>query len=85
MKTTRPAKSTCDEQPKLQPDALSLSAIISQYFIGAERGSSYEDKQRRALSFFRCGRRDEFLEARIIPERIEHRVEPDQRRSERHV
>ena len=27
----------------------------------------------------------EFLEARIIPERIEHRIEPEQRRSERHV
>ncbi len=27
----------------------------------------------------------EFLEARIIPERIEHRIEPEQRRSKRHV
>ena len=27
----------------------------------------------------------EFLEARIIPERIEHRIEPEQRRSERQV
>ena len=27
----------------------------------------------------------QFLEARIIPERIEHRIEPEQRRSERHV
>ena len=27
----------------------------------------------------------EFLEARIIPERIEHRIEPEQRRIERHV
>ena len=27
----------------------------------------------------------EFLEARIIPERIEHRIEPEQRGSERHV
>src|SRR5438105_386168 len=27
----------------------------------------------------------EFLEARIIPERIEHRIEPEQRRSERLV
>jgi hypothetical protein len=26
-----------------------------------------------------------FLEARIIPERIEHRIEPEQRRSERHA
>ena len=28
---------------------------------------------------------DEFLEARIIPKRIEHRIEPEQRRSERHA
>ena len=27
----------------------------------------------------------EFLEARIIPERIEHRIEPEQRGSERHA
>jgi hypothetical protein len=27
----------------------------------------------------------EFLEARIVPERIEHWIEPEQRRSERHV
>jgi hypothetical protein len=31
----------------------------------------------------RRGRGDEFLEARIIPERIEHWIEPEQRRSER--
>jgi hypothetical protein len=31
------------------------------------------------------GRGDEFLEARIIPERIEHRIESEQRRSERQV
>ena len=31
----------------------------------------------------RRGRDDELLEARIIPERIEHRIEPEQRRSER--
>ena len=34
---------------------------------------------------FRCFRLGEFLEARIIPERIEHRIEPEQRGSERHV
>jgi hypothetical protein len=34
---------------------------------------------------FRCFRLGEFLEARIIPERIEHRIEPEQGRSERHV
>jgi hypothetical protein len=26
---------------------------------------------------FRCGRGDEFLEARIVPERIEHWIEPE--------
>src|SRR6266480_969577 len=33
----------------------------------------------------RRGRTNKFLEARIIPKRIEHRIEPKQRRSERHV
>ena len=33
----------------------------------------------------RRGRGHEFLEARITPERIEHGIEPEQRRSERHV
>jgi len=37
------------------------------------------------LFFLRRTRRGEFLEARIIPERIEHGIEPEQRRSERHV
>jgi len=32
---------------------------------------------------FRRSRGDEFLEARIIPERIEHGIEPEQRSSER--
>ena len=35
----------------------------------------------RRLRFFFA----EFLEARIIPERIEHRIEPEQRRSKRHA
>ena len=34
---------------------------------------------------FRPRRFSEFLETRIIPERIEHRIEPEERRSERHV
>src|SRR6266480_787116 len=34
---------------------------------------------------FRRGRGDQFLEARIISKRIEHRIEPEQRRSKRHV
>ena len=32
---------------------------------------------RLALRFFRRGRGDEFLEARIVPKRIEHRIEPE--------
>jgi hypothetical protein len=36
----------------------------------------------RLLPRLRRGR-SEFLEARIIPERIEHRIEPEQRRRER--
>ena len=43
----------------------------------------YVPKIRKPL--LRRGRGDEFLEARIIPERIEHRIEPEQRRGERHV
>jgi hypothetical protein len=34
---------------------------------------------------FRRGRGDEFLEARIVPERIEHWIEPEQRSRQRHV
>ena len=34
---------------------------------------------------FRCGRGDEFLETRITPKRIEHRIEPEQRGSQRYV
>jgi hypothetical protein len=37
------------------------------------------------LLLFRRGRIAEFLKARIIPERIEHRIEPQQRRSKRHA
>jgi hypothetical protein len=40
----------------------------------------------RVALFVRCLRREicgELLEARIIPERIERRIEPEQRRSER--
>ena len=34
---------------------------------------------------FRCFRLGQFLEARIVPERIEHRIEPEQRGSKRHA
>ena len=37
------------------------------------------------LSRFGRGRGGKFLEARIVPERIEHGIEPEQRRSEPHI
>src|SRR5437667_369970 len=37
------------------------------------------------VTCLRLGLGDEFLEARITPERIEHWVQPEQSRSERHV
>ena len=33
----------------------------------------------------RCSRGDEFLKARIIPKRVEHWIEPEQRWSKRHA
>jgi hypothetical protein len=39
----------------------------------------------KSCPLLRRGRGDEFLETRIIPERIEHWIEPEQRESERHV
>jgi hypothetical protein len=39
----------------------------------------------KSCPLLRRGRSDEFLEARIFSERIEHRIEPEQRGSERHV
>jgi hypothetical protein len=91
-----------ETQPKLRPDLLSLSAMISQYFILCRGGQklrrtawlSYRSCAARGgdeiavvrialfVRRFRCSR-SEFLEARIIPERIEHGIEPKQRRSER--
>src|SRR5207249_120109 len=44
----------------------------------------FSSTRRLLVCFFWC-ERDDFLEARIVPQRIEHRVEPEQRWSERHV
>ncbi len=41
--------------------------------------------QSYGINLFRPGRSCEFLEARIVPQRIEHWIEPEQSRSERHV
>ena len=58
-----------NEQTIFAADADGLPPDVT-YLLGFRRGR------------FRDG---EFLEARIILERIEHRIEPEQRRSERHV
>ena len=79
-----PSQSNADTQPQLQPALLRLSAIISQYFILCRAWILSVDSLVELL-FFQRGRGDEFLEARIISERIEHGIEPEQRRSERHA
>jgi hypothetical protein len=57
-------------KPKLQPIRLP-----SQLFFGAGEATLLRQGLRRG--------RSELLEARIIPERIEHWIEPEQCRSER--
>jgi hypothetical protein len=52
----------------------------SQVFRGANLKKSI-----LSLCFVWRGRGDKFLETRIVPERIEHWIEPEQCRSERHV
>src|SRR5438876_3264381 len=51
--------------------------------------AAYSSPARKAAKLlvrrFRRGRRNEFLEARIVPKRIEIRIEPEQRRSKRHI
>jgi hypothetical protein len=56
-----------------RPDALPFCICV----IRAIRGESYFGTGSRLLFL------TEFLEARIIPERIEHGIEPEQRGSER--
>jgi len=79
-----PSQSNADTQPQLQPALLRLSAIISQYFILCRAWILSVDSLVELL-FFQRGRGDEFLEARIVPKRIEHRIELEQRRGKRHV
>src|SRR4030095_2246856 len=57
---------------------LSLTTSLREELTGVRRAALF-------VRSFRRGRGDEFLETRIIPKRIEHRIEPEQRRSERHV
>ena len=65
---------------------MTADATASQNNVRLQLGDEIADV-RLALFILRvrCSRGDEFLEARIIPKRIEHRVEPEQRGSQRHV
>ena len=55
----------------------SLAPVREQIGVNGERAVCAPQM------LLRRGRGDEFLETRIIPERIEHGIEPEQRRSER--
>jgi len=48
----------------------------------ARRAFSFRELLRHRFASLGAGEGNEFLEARIIPERIEHGVEPEQRWSE---
>ena len=71
----------------LHPAFKALSTKVQNR--GKDSVEKYPIKQRRQkrrilpLCVVRHGRNDEPLETRIVPERIEHRIEPEQRRSER--
>jgi hypothetical protein len=62
-----------DDGPHVE---LSLTTSLGEEIADAGRVALFVRR-------FRRGRGDEFLEPRILPERIEHRIEPEQRRSER--
>src|SRR6266487_6792842 len=51
--------------------------MISQYFTGAECGSSYQNKRVEHLSFFRRERGDDFLEAWIAAQGVPIGVETE--------
>jgi hypothetical protein len=68
--------------------------LLAETLIATQKSANIEIVSRQAAANYRLprdapqillrhGRGDEFLEARIIPERIEHWIEPEQRRSER--
>jgi hypothetical protein len=65
----------------------SMNAQMSNQVPTTPLGEDLAGAHRAALFVRRFRRRrvNEFLEARIIPERIKHRIEPEQRRSKRHV
>jgi hypothetical protein len=73
-----------------------LSINIPGKFVSASRRNPhagcvrYPDEElirviRDWKLLFRCGQLGEFLEARIVPKRIEHGIEPEQRGSERYI
>jgi hypothetical protein len=53
---------------------------VQQGFQFARRRDCWDDRVGLFVSRRRCSR-SEFLKARIIPQRIEHRIEPEQGRS----
>src|SRR6266513_3419159 len=73
--SVRSALDACPNAAKRFPTRPELCSV--------PRESFWFDASRPFL--FRRGQADEFLETRIVPERIEHRVEPDQGGSERRV
>ena len=74
----------CDTAPT-PTGLLSLSAMISQYFMLCRAWAPFRRTALVEPYGFSARRGGKFLEARILSERIEHRIEPEQRRSERHV
>lgn len=58
---------------------------IAQTLSAAIRVGNPDCSPWRLLPFFPYGRGGELLEARITSEQIEHRIEPEQCRGERHV
>jgi hypothetical protein len=58
--------------------------LAKQLAASGRRRDYCRDRVALFIRRVRRGRLGEFLEARIIPKRIEHGIEPEQRRSERH-
>jgi hypothetical protein len=65
---------------------LSAKGQIYRFAVFAQNHAVLVSEGVRKITLsFRCFRLGKFLEARIIPERIEHRIEPEPRRSQRHT
>jgi hypothetical protein len=61
------------------PAALRLSAPLTAISAFRITQFPYPNLSEKFALLFWCFRLGEFLEARIIPERIEHRIEPEHR------